>query len=215
MTTHEKQSISFITRNYLVSHPYVRDCLRRGLINYSALARVICDEKGLNQFDAVLKACRREHDRIQNRGSLEGPISELLARAKLRVRTQMIVAIVTKENTYDRCITLQSAIREQGGDFNLIEGENAITIITNNGFVQLLRNTFKGSLKKLSVGLAMLSLVFDKRLETTSGVVAHVYGLLAEKGVNVLEEMSCWTELLMVIEERDLSQSLEILNFTR
>jgi aspartokinase len=69
------------------------------------------------------------------------------------------------------------------------------------------------SREKISTGLALVSLLFDKRLETTSGVVAHVYGLLAERGVNVLEEMSCWTELLMVIEERDLASTLECLKF--
>ena len=208
-----KLTVSAVIRNYLVTRPHVRECLRRGLINYSALAREICQDRALEQFDAVLKACRREQDRMQKRAPLEGPIVGLLSRARLRVRTQIVVAIVAKEDSFTRFARLQEEIRSQEGDFHLIEGEKAVTIITNDGFVGLLRATFKGSIKKISTGLALVSLLFDKRLETTSGVVAHVYGLLAERGVNVLEEMSCWTELLMVIEERDLASTLECLKF--
>ncbi len=212
MTT-GKQNISATIRNYLVSRPHVRECLRRGLINYSALAREICNDRGLEQFDAVLKACRREQDRIQNRAPLEAPIAALLSRARLRVKTQIVVAIVAKEDSFTRFARLQEEIRSQEGDFHLIEGEKAVTIITNDGFVGLIRSTLKGAIKKISTSLTLVSLLFDKRLETTSGVVAHVYGLLAERGVNVLEEMSCWTELLMVIEERDLASTLECLKF--
>jgi len=208
-----KQTVSAVIRNYLVTRPHVRECLRRGLINYSSLAREICQDRSLEQFDAVLKACRREQDRMQKRAPLEGPIVGLLSRARLRVKTQIVVAIVAKEDSFTRFARLQEEIRSQEGDFHLIEGEKAVTIITNDGFVGLLRATFKGSIKKISTGLALVSLLFDKRLETTSGVVAHVYGLLAERGVNVLEEMSCWTELLMVIEERDLASTLECLKF--
>jgi aspartokinase len=213
--TSSKQSISAVIRNYLITRPYVRECLRRGLINYSALAREISLDRGLEQFDAVVKACRREQDRMRNKSSLEAPIIGLLSRAKLRIKTQIVVAIVSKEESFIRFSKIQEEIRSQEGDFHLIEGEKAVTIITNNGFVNLLKTTFKGSLKKVTSDLTLVSLLFDRRLETTSGVVAHIYGLLAEKGVNVLEEMSCWTELLMVIEERDLGATLACLKFGR
>ena len=150
---------------------------------------------------------------MQKRAPLEGPIVGLLSRARLRVKTQIVVAIVAKEDSFTRFSRLQEEIRSQEGGFHLIEGEKAVTIITNDGFVGLLRATFRGSLKKVNTSLTLVSLLFDKRLETTSGVVAHIYGLLAERGVNVLEEMSCWTELLMVIEERDLAATLECLKF--
>ena len=44
---------------YLSLHPFERDCLARGLINYSKLSRQICKNMNLKSFDAVLVACRR------------------------------------------------------------------------------------------------------------------------------------------------------------
>ena len=51
------------------------------------------------------------------------------------------------------------------------------------------------------------------KIETTSGVVNYIYGLLADKGVNVLEEMSCWTDLMIILEEKDLSKAMAVLSF--
>jgi aspartokinase len=55
-------------------------------------------------------------------------------------------------------------------------------------------------------------MTFDERLETTPGVVSFIYGLLAEHGINVVEEMSCWTELMLVVAEEDAARTIRLLN---
>jgi aspartokinase len=207
-----EMNVTRLTTRYVSEHASIKDCLRKGLINYSALAREICQHYGIDRFDAVLIACRRIRSRTKGLEVQETRIKELLRRAKLRVRSKIIVAIIAKPRDFERVYKIQSEIKKDGGDFNLIEGDEVITIVTNEEYGADLRLAFRTNIKKLSTDLVQIALVFDKRIETTSGVVAHVYGILAENGINVLEEMSCWTELMMVIDERDLPKAMKVLS---
>ena len=55
-------------------------------------------------------------------------------------------------------------------------------------------------------------MIFDEKIETTAGVVSYIYSLLSEKGINIYEEMSCWTDLMIVIDENDLGKTMNILS---
>ena len=59
--------------------------------------------------------------------------------------------------------------------------------------------------------MAQITLIFDERIETTPGVVSFVYSLLASNAVNIREEMSCWTDLLLLLDERDAARAMEVL----
>ncbi|MBO7409614.1 MAG: ACT domain-containing protein, partial [Candidatus Methanomethylophilaceae archaeon] len=54
-----KESLAEKTRIYIDSHPSVKDCVSRGLINYSSLARMIMKDLDLDNEEAVMIACRR------------------------------------------------------------------------------------------------------------------------------------------------------------
>jgi hypothetical protein len=52
-------SITKQAEAYISEHPSIKDSLIKGLINYSALSREICEHLRTDRFDAVLIACRR------------------------------------------------------------------------------------------------------------------------------------------------------------
>lgn len=206
-------SITRLTQKYISERPSIRDCLRRGLINYSALSREICEEEKTDKFDAVLVACRRYYNRLKKKDSLEERVRNLLRGARVRTRNQISVIILEKPRDFERLSRLQKEVREAGGDFNLIEGDHAVVVITNSEYVEEIRESFRGKIKKITSDLVQISMNFDERLETTPGVVSFVYGLLAEHGINVLEEMSCWTELMIVVNEEDSARAIRLLSF--
>ena len=53
-----KESLAEKTGIYIDSHPSVKDCVSRGLINYSSLARMIMKDLDLDNEEAVMIACR-------------------------------------------------------------------------------------------------------------------------------------------------------------
>lgn len=204
-------NISRVTQKYIRAHPSIADCLDRGLINYSALARKICDETEIEAFDAVLIACRRYFAKKKERVPHEKKILSLVRGAKIKVSNKIAVAIIEKGKSIDKIFELQKLIKSQKGDFNLIEGEGAVTIITNIEFIPEIRARFPKGIKKISKNLVLISMVFNKEIENTSGVVSYIYRLFAENNINVREEMSCWTDLLVVIEKENLAPAMQVL----
>jgi len=201
-----------LTQRFISEHPSIKDCLRRGLINYSALARLICTDRGLDRFDAVLIACRRQHAMIKEQVPQEKRIIALMKRARIRLRNKMMVAIVEKPSDFERVYDLQKAIKKDRGDFHLIEGEEVLTIISNSEYAADLKETFRGRIKKITEDLAQLTMIFDAKIETTPGVVSFIYGLLADHSINVWEEMSCWTDFMVIIEEKDAARAMNVLS---
>jgi hypothetical protein len=200
------------TIRFISERPHVKDCLRLGLINYSSLARMICKAEKIKRYDGVLMACRRYSKMIKSSSALSYTQRKLLRDAKFRLRSKMMVAIVDKMSDYDRLSMLQQKVKSQRGDFNVIEGEEALTIITNDQYYSLIKETFKQKIKRTVLGLVQLTMLFDEKIETTPGVVVFIYSLLAEKGINVLEEMSCWTDLMLILEESDAAAAMQVLN---
>jgi hypothetical protein len=69
-----EMNITKLTESYIAEHPSVKDCLKKGFINYSSLTRQICKDLNLDakkNFDAVLIACRRYYRKISKETVLE------------------------------------------------------------------------------------------------------------------------------------------------
>ncbi|MEM3374038.1 MAG: ACT domain-containing protein [Candidatus Woesearchaeota archaeon] len=209
----ERKSIAKQTEDYINNYPDIKKCLEKGLINYSALSRKICKDLKLNKFEAVLISIQRLYIRYSKNILLENEIIDLLKNSKLIVRTNILIAIIEKPKDFEIINFIQRYIKKEKEDFNLIEGEETYTIITSMKFLNFLKEKLRYWLLKINQNLIKISIVFDEKIETTPGVVAYVYSLFSEKGINIVEEMSCWRDLFIVIENKDLSTALSVLKF--
>lgn len=207
----DRPNITRTTHRYIREHPSVADCIERGLINYSALAREICASQGLESHDAVVVACRRYYERRRPRPKQEERILDLIKRAKIRLRTKIAVIIADKANSFERTLALQKSIKRDRGDFNLIEGEEVLTIITNDDYIAEVREALGARVRKVTRDVVQITMLFDQRIETTAGVVSYLYRLFSESGINIREEMSCWTDVMVVIDEADAARAMQVL----
>ena len=116
-------SITMRVHQYIAEHPSVRDCLKKGIINYSALSRKIAGDLKLEErnFDAVLVACRR-FERKFKENPVEGQIREILKKSKLQIRNKMIVALIEKGVFYGHISQLHHEVRTLSAPLNIIEG---------------------------------------------------------------------------------------------
>ena len=205
-------NVTRLTQHYIREHPSVADCLDRGLINYSALAREICGTLNVEAFDAVLIACRRYHARHKQQSAHERSVTTLIKNAKVRVRNKIAVAIIDKEKMLEKALGVQKLVRKERGDFNLIEGEDVFVIVTNVEYLPVMRDVFGSAVIKVAKELVQITMVFNEKIETTSGVVSHIYRLFAENDINIREEMSCWTDVMVIIDEKDLAKAMQVLS---
>jgi len=208
-------NITKLTESYIAEHPSVKDCLKKGLINYSSLTRQICKDLDLDKknFDAVLIACRRYYRKIGKETVLENKIIKILKDSKLEVKTKIVVVLIEKDVYYGHLIELQKEVKKKAELFHIIEGSNTITVITSYEFLDVVKKLFKNKIIKITENLAEVTLKSSEDLENTPGVVAYLSSLLAENGINIVETMSTWTDTLFVIAEKDISKVMELLSF--
>ncbi|MBD3203784.1 ACT domain-containing protein [Candidatus Woesearchaeota archaeon] len=208
-----KKNIHKATKDYIREHPSIKDCLIKGIINYSALSRLISKDLKIKKFDAVLIACRRYREKIKNKKTLESRIKKILKKSRLEIKTKIIIVVIEKPRFFSELLSLEESIKKQKGMFNLIEGTETITIITDLEFKELIKEKLKLKIIKINKNFVQINIICPPEIESTPGVISHIYSLFAENGINILEEMSCWTDIMIIIDEKDLSKVMEFLKF--
>lgn len=209
-------NITKLTEEYISEHPFVKDCLKKNLINYSSLTRQLCLDLNLNvksNFDAVLIACRRYYRKIKTEATTERKILEILKNSKIEVKNKIDTLVLEKDIIISNLFDLQKEAKKEMETFHIIDGSSAITIITSNEFSKKIRNIFKNKIIKENTNLVEVILKSPKQIETTAGVVSYLYSLLGENGINIYETLSCWTDTIFLVEEKDLSRVIEFLRF--
>jgi len=206
-------NITKLTEKYIAENPSIKDCIKKGLINYSALTRLICEKNKIDKFDAVLIACRRYFYKVKTKNTHQDEIIKLVKNVKLRIRNKIMVAILEKPKDMEKIYLFQKKVKKEKCDFNLIEGEDVIILITNSNYKSEINEKFKLQIIEINSNLAQITMIFDPDIETVSGVVNYIYGLLSENGINVREEMSCWTDLMIIIDDDDMAKTMKVLSF--
>ncbi len=205
-------NITKTVENYIREHPSIMDNLKKGLINYSSLARKISKELNIKKFDAILIACRRYASKLKAQKTREKEILDILKKSKFEVKNR-VVAVVLEPNIYfDDLIELQKNIKKQSGFLHFIQGSSSITIITSLEFLQIIKDYFKNKIVRINQNLVEITLISSEKLEDTPGVISYLYSLFAENDINIVETMSCYTDTLFLIDENDISKALKVLN---
>ncbi len=208
-------NITKITEQFLRERAYIRSCLKKGLINYSSLTRMIAKEYDLDlkkNFDAILIACRRYKQKFKKEGN-EKDILDLLKKSKIEVKNKIMATVLETSTPSANIELVEKKIRKDKDIFRLVEGASAITLITSEDYRDEIKKTFRNTIIKETLGLVEITLKSSKEIEDIPGVIAFLYSLLAEYGINIAETMSCWTDTIFIIEEKDLAKVMEVLRF--
>ncbi len=207
-------SVNEMTREYIRKRPSVKDCLAKGLINYSALSRLIRTELNSKSVTkaAILIAARRYRKELSGKEYSEDKIIWLLKNAEIEIKNKVFVMVADK-SLNERILELEQEIKKEKGLFYLIEGSATITIISSDRHFDRIKTLLRRNLIKVNRNLVMIIVKSSPQIESLSGVVSFIYSLFADQGINLVETMSCWTDTIIVIEEKDLPVAMEILKF--
>ena len=106
---------------YISKRPYLKEALAEGVINYSALARKVVEEEGLDSFDAVKVAISRYEEHISSqRKQRRNKVEEVLEDTSLKLRPGLKVV---KEKTEDPVVSAKT----QNGHTSIVEnGDKAL-----------------------------------------------------------------------------------------
>ncbi len=201
------------TEKFISGRPSIKDCLKMGMINYSALSRKISAELGIAKKDAILIACRRFKDKLRKEEVQENKIRDIVARSKVEIKNKRIAVVLEKGIYHNDMIELEKEVRKKKETIQVNEGATAITIVTSEEFLESIKDKFKRDIMRINKGLIEINIKSPPEIETTPGVLPYLCSLFSDKGINIVENMSCWTDTLFLINENDFPKVMDSLNF--
>ncbi len=205
------------TKKYIDTHPSVKDCLKKGVLNYSKLSRKIAKELQIankTSMEAILVACRRYEAELKEKELLEEKIIEIFKNSELVIKNKIVVAVVDKNIYAGKLKEIEEQLRKDAEIFYAIEGTKAITLVISEKNLGKLKTLFKKHIIKLTKDLAMITIKSPEQIESTPGSLSYILSLFAERGINIQETMSCWTDTIIIVEEKEIPSVMEFLNFS-
>lgn len=180
---------------YIKRKPYLQEALESGVVNYSALARMIGREIGTRNFDAIKAALLRLGRKLnKNRSNMEQKVLRVLRTSRLEMRDKVAVIIAQRKMDI-------SAIA-------IAKSTSGYTYIVNSDAAEKIRE--KDALK-VQKNLSIITVISPESLEETPGVIAYLLSALAIENINVVEFVSCFKDTLLVFKNSDILKAYEIL----
>ncbi|MBS3107902.1 hypothetical protein J4468_03205 [Candidatus Woesearchaeota archaeon] len=192
----------------------VKKLLLEGLINISALARIIAKEHDLTKnLDAIISAIRRYEGNAEKKESLI-KIYQLIKKAKFSTKTKLASVLFKKNSEVRKKLTqLYSKIDFDAGDtLRIFEVSKFIKIIIDENNVKLIEDTFnQREIMDLTNKLGEVSIDYNTDITKTSGIFAMLSNELAANNISIVDSMICYSEHIIIVDEKDLKKTFDII----
>lgn len=190
-----KKSVAQLVRETLSMRPFLLDALKRGIVNYSALARMLQREIGEGSLEAIKAAIIRVGEElVEEWGLREEEVLSILRESKVRLQDKIAVII--------------SPV--------MLDIPYIVTAYLTDSYVYVVDQTeLRGELPEevqVTRNLVALILISPPRVETTPGFVAFVSQLLASRNINIVEFISCSTNTVIVLDSKDALDAFSLLH---
>lgn len=187
------KSVAEEVRELLLRRPFLMNALRLGVVNYSALARLLRGDIGASTEAIKAAIMREKRRRTAEEEAREKGILDLLKKTKITLRDK--VAIVISKTHLEIPYMVRATL-----------SENLVYLVDQT-------NVNLDGIKNASVAKDMVALILTspEEIERVSGFVAFVTQLLASRGVNIREFISCYTDTIIVLRSSDAVRAFTLL----
>ena len=131
-------------QQYIKDHPYIKHCLKNGLLNYSALSRKISKELNITNktsIEAILVAARRYEHSLSKEIDNDKNIKNILAHSEYQIKNKIVVYILRKPIDIKLMGQFRKKIEQDTGTIYVIEGVKNYTLITQEMYSELVKQT--------------------------------------------------------------------------
>ena len=208
-----RESLAEKTRVYIDAHPSVKDCVSKGLVNYSSLARAIMKELDLDNEEAVMIACRRYASKMGVSTDHEISILNILKDSRLEMRTK--TCIVTAKNDWSVLHKMDNLFKDLWNEdsiMHIVQSASAVTIIADKMLKERIIDTVgRFNILKIRENLVEITVKSPEKIVETSGVIAYLITNLSDAGINIEETVSCHTDTVFIVGEYDMINAYSVL----
>lgn len=198
----------------LDNNPSIRREMTRGLINTSALARYIINEKKVDAtLDAVISAIRRykfdSHDDVFNTAyKMLGQAVNLSTKSNLAE-----ISLVKDDDVQQLLPKLFNIIKYVRGDvLRVTQANESIRLLIDEKNMERVLALFpKHKIITKEKNLAEINIYIHPKMQTTPGILATIANELTINGINIVEFMTCPPEMICVVKKDDLLKASNVL----
>jgi hypothetical protein len=194
------KSVAKQVARLLDADPYIKQSLKLGVANYSAIAKKLKREQLQKASLEAVKAAVRRYSIEEEEFDYLRDLKEILRGTRLVLKSDVCVLLLFPDTHLD----LDKITKRIGKDFSIVRSTNAITIITGQErSEQLLKLVGKQNIIKFLKNQYLLTLQSPEGIETAPGFVAFFSEILARNGINIREYYSCYTDTVFVLAKKD------------
>ncbi|HIH71966.1 MAG: hypothetical protein XD43_0930 [Thermococcales archaeon 44_46] len=207
----EKKSIMEIVREEIMRRPVIQECIRLGIVNYSALARLLIGELGLAfSVPAVKMALIRLGEELKGEKSvLESRVRKVIGGSIIELQSDVSVVTLPKEGV-SGIMEKISAIMGESRFFQLTQGRETFTVVISSEDEEKVLSLARDVIEILREQTA-LTIVSPEGIISTPGVVAFMASALSLNGINITQVISCYKDTIFVIDRRDAPRAYQLL----
>jgi hypothetical protein len=206
----EKSSIASSVFSYLDADPYIRQSIRLGIANLSAIAGKIRTEKMPKSSLGAIKAAVRRYGGSQKFYDYSANLRELLKKTRMSLTSNAAVMLL-KPHTFTYADRIFKALG--GKEFAMISSNDFITLILPDEHVSAVAKAIgRGNILETIRDQCIITLATSSELEVKPGWVAFFAEALARGGINIREFYSCYTDTVFVVAKKDATKAYELLS---
>ncbi|MCS7366164.1 MAG: ACT domain-containing protein [archaeon GB-1867-035] len=211
-------SVAEAVRRIILMHPTLLDAIKMNVINYSALAERIYPEvleaTGRNRIslEAIKMALIRFSEDIKRKHKiLEKIIKDVISESVLELKSDIIVLTTKQETLMDKLDKLmENVVRARF--FQLTQGLRTFTLIFDKRILgKILKTIGEENIEILIDNQSAIILVSPKTVIEVPGVIAYITSLLARKGINITQIISCHEDTILIVDREDASKAFSLI----
>lgn len=179
--------------------PYIKQSLKLGVANYSAIAKKLRREYLPKASLEAVKAAVRRYS-LEDSFDYVKDLGELLSKTRIALKSDICVLTLFPDTRLD----LDRITKKIGKDFSIVRSTNAVTLMFDQEHIEdALKLIGRQNLIKSTRNHYALTLQSPKGIEATPGFVAFFSEVLARNGINILEYYSCYTDTVFILAKKD------------
>lgn len=204
-------SVASAVREVLRERPHQLRALSDGVASYRALARSLkpaveeCVGEEVSE-DAVVSALRRTEE-------IPSPSGAVLDGSRVTLRRGVGVMTVQAGLSVAGDMVRTAKSVERPEVLRIVQGERKTTVVADGEDLDTVEEALGREPLFREDGLAEVVVTSPGEIEREPGVVAEMAARLAARGINVLEMMSCNTDTIFVVADRDAEEAVDALEF--
>ncbi|MFH1409559.1 MAG: hypothetical protein ABIH34_06625 [Nanoarchaeota archaeon] len=208
-------TVSHIVKKYVADKPFLHEAMSRGIVSYGNLAEDIHAEveKEMGKkvmHGAVVMALRRHAEEIVSSQKK----SSFNFSSEIVMKTQVCAVAFQKTTSLLKSLEkLTTSIDIARGDIlYAIYGSEEVSIVTNEKHLGMLKKMLDHEeMINEERNLVSLSLRFNEKFLHTPNVIFRVLRELAWENVNIIEIVSTFTELTLILNHAHAMKAYESL----